>query len=244
MVGNEPTVGSMRTMIRFMLEDAGGATRKFISRYGSFQSALQKEPREAAEEAIGRLAEIAGNHYENAYVNMARYLLARQYGTPMEQMQYLHAGLSFARDVNDVSYLPRAEVRSARRELFTLQVKNQYFREAMDTFLLLEKAGDTEGADAFRPAYAELQALESNDTAYGIPITLDDAGGWTVKLHKHNVYIEQVAGKVNEFKLRCSQQYVGFAVEPDVSYKLPKELGTCDLEILGEPGSSFTLVQH
>lgn len=177
-------------------------------------------------------------------MSMANCLLAKKYGSSEEQMLNLHAALSFSREADDVVYLSEAEARNARRELFKLQVANQYFREAIDTYDLLAAAADKEATDAFAPIHAQLTALASDDKAFSVPITLDERGSWDIRLLKRNVYIRQPVGKVNEFKVRCDPKYVGFAVEPEVSYNLPGAWGPCSLEILGEPGSAFDLVQH
>jgi TonB family protein len=248
MINGEPTVGSHRTLIRFFLlndDDTRqvGASQTFIVSHRDFLAALPMG-KEAAEEELRVLEAKVTNHYEDAYLNLARYRLAKQYGTALEQMRFLHAALGFAREASDASYLPEQDTGNARRELFKLQVANRYFREAIDTFKILEAAGDTAAIAVLTPAYEEIETLRSDARAYGIPITLNAAGLWDIGVLKRNVYVEEVSGKVNEFKLRCSQQYVGFAVEADVSYNLPEAWGNCSLEIIGEPGSSFTLVQH
>jgi TonB family protein len=247
MVDGEPIVGSVRTMIRFKLENEDGspigAQRTFINSYRAFLEALPAG-KEAAESKLAVLESKARNHYENAYLNLARYLLAKDHGSSLEQMRFLHAAVSFSREVSDESYLPDDDARLARRELFRLQAANQYFREAMDTYRVIEGKGDTEAVGVLTPAYEQIQALEFSEKAYGMPITLREDGASDLKLLKHNVYIEQVTGKVSEFKVRCEKNYVGFAVEAEISYNIPAEWGVCDLEILGEAGSSFTLVQH
>jgi hypothetical protein len=51
------------------------------------------------------------------------------------------------------------------------------------------------------------------------------------------------SGRVSEIKLRCERQYVFFRYEPGVQYKVDGAGGTCGIELVGDPGTAFELIQ-
>lgn len=241
----EPIVGSMTVRVRFNIEGATGARSSFRRAYREFTTTLETASEEEASAALTLLTSIGGmNHYENAYYNFARFMYAQKFTTTTEQQFYLEAALSFTNSTTDEVYLAEDQALYARRELLKFQVTNKYYREALATFEYLQESGDTETVELFSPVKEAITRLQQDETSYGIPVTLDDSGHWNFSLFKNKVYAENVNGKLHEFKLRCDKNFVGFVVEPDISYDIPAALGDCDLEIIGDAGTTFVLVQH
>ena len=50
------------------------------------------------------------------------------------------------------------------------------------------------------------------------------------------------SGHIAEIKLRCDKQYVFFPFDPEVN-RLANTAGACHLEVVGEAGSTFDLIQ-
>jgi hypothetical protein len=48
---------------------------------------------------------------------------------------------------------------------------------------------------------------------------------------------------VSEIKLRCEKQYVFFRYQPAVEYSVANRAGRCSMEVVGEPGTAFELIQ-
>lgn len=246
MLNGEPTASSYPFIIRFNLDPPPtGARTSFVRNYRKFVNLLQDEGQDEARSALDKLGESgATNHYENAFLNFAMYLYSQKYGTKSEQMDFLWAALDKASSEDDRIYLPEESRLVSLRQLFSLQVANSRMKEAVKTFELLVALGDEEGTVALRSAYDRLLALEHDATAYETPGTIADAGSWNIELLKHHVYVDRVDGALKEFKLRCSNHYVGFAIEPLISYEVPEDWGDCSLEVIGDAGTSFALVQH
>lgn len=245
-LNGEPIVGSKRLLLKFQMDaEPAGASRQFINAYKKFSEGLPALSREETEQLLGQLSAAGGNNrYESAFMSQAHYMFAGRYGSTIEQMEHLDASLSFSRVKEDAVFLPEESALAARRELMKLQIKNQYFKEALTTYAYFIAVEDKEAVEAFKPVVDQVREIENNDIAYEIPVTLDDMGNFDIDLLKHNVYITAVAGKVDEFKLRCETKYFGLPVEADISYDIPETLGSCSLQILGEPGSTMKLVQH
>lgn len=244
----EPIVGSHSLLVRFELEtDAPGATNEFASAYRYFQRALREEEpeREKIETAFSRLEQFgARNHYEHAYLNLARYSYAQLYGTDLEQIRHLRRALSLSTSPRDPVYLDDEIIWELRRALFPLQVENNYFAEALETHELMVESGDEAGAASFQPVVDAVNALRQDDTEYFVPLTLDDAGSTSLQLFKSSFALIDGEGDLNEIKLRCEREYVAFQVERDVAYSLPDDAGDCSIEIIGDAGADFFLLQQ
>ena len=239
-----PVDASYRTVYRFELENAGGAGRRFASRYRDFMAALSETSEDEAAEALTELEEAeTRNNYEYAYLNLARYSFAQKYGTQAEQMKYLAAALSesMANPEYD-SYLQEGTA-EARRALAQLQFFNFRFAEVRETLELMRLNGDEEGVGMFGDALDQLAELEANDAPYPVAGQIEANGGWSIILLKNRFYLDDLTGAVDELKLRCQRGYVFFEFDPEIQYSVSENSGSCELEVIGAPGTGFTLVQ-
>lgn len=231
--------------MRFTLEGATGARSTFRKLFRDFTTNLGAASLDEASAALESLTNVGGlNHYENAYLDFARFMFAQKFETPIKQQRYLTSALSYSNDPKETVYLANDQALYARRELLRLQVTNKYYSEALATLEYLKNSGDTETMELFAPVNEAITRLKQDESSYGIPMTLDDYGHAGIGLFKHRVYVENINGKLYEFKLRCEKNYVGIVVEPEISYDIPAALGECHLEIIGDAGTTFVLVQH
>jgi TonB family protein len=245
MMNGEPIVGSHRMIMRFHIEGNTGARSKFVGAYRRFTKSLAEESQPEAEKKLTTLVAASGyNQYENAFLNLGQYMYAQKYGTSVQQMEYLDAALSFSRDKEDLVYLPDESAKMARRELMRLQAENKRYSEALKTYRYFAISEDAEAEGIFKPIVAQILALAKDDRSYAVAAALDDSGSFELDLLKHHIYFTGAAGKISEFKLRCSQNYVGFVVEPEVAYNIPEAWGSCALEIVGDAGATLSLIQQ
>jgi TonB family protein len=245
-VGGRPVDGSSRLRVEFVLEGASdGARPSFASRYRRFMSGLTDASEREAASALDDLeAEGILNNYEDARVNLARYSFALQYGAPGEQMDYLKAALgeSVVRPDSE-SLLEEPVAREVRRNLAQLQLANAYLGEALNTLELMRLRGDEEGVELFREAADQLEVFKTNEVAYSVAGQIKDGGSWLISLFKTRFQFDDLAGTIEELKLRCERAYVYFDFDPDVQYSVSGAAGECTLEVVGDPGTTFTLVQ-
>ena len=66
---------------------------------------------------------------------------------------------------------------------------------------------------------------------------------WFYMLFKKRFQIAVTNGELAEIKLRCDKQYVFFRYEPDIQYRVSDRHGNCGVELVGAPGTKFSLVQ-
>ena len=246
-MGDRAVDGNLTIVYRFVLEGAlRTASPAFAARYRRFARALNEGSQDEAVADLARLEEEdIRNNYESAYLSLARYQFATRYGSPLEQMRHLDTALGENVDQPEFeSFLPEDIVTPSRRSLFQLLVQNQHFAEAVDVFRLMEIRGDEEGLNLFRETHDRLQAFRMTDEPYAVERQLDQNGFWILGLFKDDFYLDQVTGTVDQIKLRCEREYVFLAFDPETQYTVSDSAGDCLLEVLGAPGTTFTLVQQ
>ena len=245
-LGSEAIVGSSRTLYRFdMAVESRGASPEFVSGYRVVQRSLERGERADIEDALARLEKLgARNHYEYAFLGLARYSHARQFGTELEQMEHLRQALSISTTPDDPLYLEEDLVTELRRALLPLQLKHNYFAEAVDTYELMQASGDADGVATYAPAIDAVAKLRADATEYAIPLALDASGSRTLDLFKRNFALTGGEGDLTEVVLRCERRHLAFRIERDLSYAMQPEWGDCSLQILGDAGAKFFLLQH
>ena len=55
--------------------------------------------------------------------------------------------------------------------------------------------------------------------------------------------VSSINGRLAEAQIYCDRGMKGFALEEDMSYEIPEELGECNLIIIGDPETTFTVFE-
>ena len=63
------------------------------------------------------------------------------------------------------------------------------------------------------------------------------------QLLKKKFGFQDVDGELAELKLYCDKGYVGFRFQEGMQYTVRDDLGNCGLTIIGNPGTTYTLVE-
>ncbi len=245
MLDGNPSPESILGEFSVPLSPYAGANAAFTRQFEKFSEYLAGGYTDSATAVLDRLEAQRGiNQYEATWLNLGRYRLAVAQGNPADQLQHLQAMFDTAESAREVVILPEDLEKMARRALLKLQVQNNYLREAMATYDLLQQNGDEEVVAAFESAMAQIHDLASNEVAYPVAARLDDSGEWQIMLHKSQFYIDEVSGKVAEAELGCDEKSQALAVEPLIGYAVPAALGNCTLTFSGEPGTTFVVMQY
>lgn len=68
--------------------------------------------------------------------------------------------------------------------------------------------------------------------------------GYTIEyLFKNTFALFDVSGLIESINLRCQNKYQTLEFEVEKEFSVPKSWGKCELEIIGDPGTSANLVQ-
>jgi TonB family protein len=244
-LSGKPITGSKTIRYKFVLEGGqNGASAAFASRYRRFTRSINADEQDDAQGELEALDE-GGAHslYEDAFLNLARYYYAAKYGSSEEQMTYLERALYFDQEDTYDTYLPEPDALALWPQLFVLQAQNQRFAEALATYDIIAAIGADEAHASLADAAAKLRELAVDDTPYALAARTDESGSFSIDLFKDEFYLDDVESNIDQIKLRCDQRYVFFEFEAGTQYKVPRQFGQCELEVLGDAGAGFTLVQ-
>lgn len=218
----------------------GGARRRFVHRFRKLMDAVEAGDRAAADQALANLE--ADNLYENAYLEFARFQRHRRWGSVHQQIAALHRAIGHDEATR---HLPDDMFQDALRQLFALQLKLQDFGGALKTAERLYKLPLEQGLkESLDRAVGEIEALRDRDATVALEGLINDGTySWHLNLFQSAFHIDQVDGRLAEIKLRCAGKFVGFVFDEDLVYRVSDRYMPCNLEVVGDPGTRFRVVQ-
>ena len=241
----EPIEGSGYYKYNFSI--FGGTTRarnKFVRPYKKFLRQIKNGQAEEARNSLAKLeSRDAINLYEAAFLNFARYRMAKYDGDALAQLDHLLAATNYENRNQEMHYLPGEMVPPLRIEIFKLYVALQQYSEALQTYEIIVKSGDKKTQSALKPTVDQLIVLKSDDRGYRVSRQIDASEFWSIDLFKQAFYFENISGQLDELKLRCQKKYMFFSVSTDQQYNVPESWGQCSLQVQGTPDSTFDFVQ-
>lgn len=125
---------------------------------------------------------------------------------------------------------------------------NNDFVSAYKAFQRAAKASDKEKADAptlarWETPIAKIKALRDDKSPYAVAGDFGDSTSWYLHLFRRTFQIAVESGRVAEIKLRCDTSFVFFKHDPEIQYTVADKYGRCSMELIGDPGTKFNLVQ-
>jgi TonB family protein len=238
--GSTPIDSSLTFKMVFSTGDmAHGASTTFQNTFKHLIAAIDAGDKEQASAQLTKA--VANNLYEDAFRSYAKYLYDRKWGTEMEQLRDLRRTVAGERHER---YLPKNVFISALLARLSLEVKLKDYGTALETGKTLESLAPKDIRDEVQPTMDQIIALRNSDKVVTTPGQIDPViGNWTSRLLKSNFALRVAGGAVSEIKLRCKKQYVFFKFDPTVRYSVSSKAGECSIEVVGDPGTSFDLVQ-
>lgn len=219
---------------------ADGAGRDFVFRYRKLLAAIGAGDRDKADALLADLE--PRNLYENAYRELGRYTYLRKWGTRAQQLGALSRAVG---PDEERSYLADDARAKAMTTLFLLQADQHDFGGALETAgRLPEQAGDEDLQATIDQAVREIEALRHDDRAFAVEGRIGERStSWHLKLLKSSFRFDGVEGRISEIKLRCAGKFVGFAYDDTLTYSVVERYMPCSLEVVGDPGTRFRLIQ-
>ena len=227
----------------FELDTDGGSARpRFVRTYRPLMDAIGQGDREEADRLFDELeASGALNLYEDAYLHVAKSSYYANWGDQHQQLKALDRAVGH---YTAEKRLPESLYVSLQRARFLLLVQTQDFGRAMEAFEKLTEYPLEEDVLASTQAIVDqLEVLRLDDRPYSVP---GDFGGrftWAYNLFKHEFFIAEVDGELAEIKLRCARKYVFLRSDPEMQYKIEEDYLPCRLQLVGDPGTTFSLTQ-
>lgn len=217
---------------------SSGAHRDFVSAHRALLEALNAKDRERADAALARMK--IENLYEDAHFQFAKAAYLSLWGKEDEQLAALKGAVATEKCP---VYLPKVQFSAALSNLMGLQIRSQDFGGALETWDTMQKKCVGNGNfEDWRKAIDEILVLRDDARAYSISSSIGTTP-WYYDLLKRNFQINVVSGHVSEIKLRCQKKYVFFPYQRDMLYKIAANAGKCGIEIVGDPQTTFELIQ-
>jgi TonB family protein len=216
-----------------------GARPSFTSAYQRLTKAIAEGDRQAADTIFEDVDVV--NLYEDAHYYLAEYLYHSRWGDPSKQLASLTRAIAHEQDA---AYLPREFFVRALLAKFALQVQLQHFGAALHTSKLLKPLVlEADQRQALEASVAEIRRLQQDGRVFAVRGRIDRGTSWYFVLLKRQFHIDEVRGEIAELKLRCDRDYVFFRYDPGMRYQTAEHSGACRLEVVGDPETSFRLVQ-
>lgn len=235
-----PLDASVTRKITFQFDQPStGARAEFVKNYKRLTTAIERGDRAAADQYLAQLE--VTNLYEDAYLGLAGYFYAAAWGSRTERIAALRRAVA---EEDDARYLPLEPYQAALRELLKLQLESNDMAAAYLTLQRIRKGdvSDAERQELERIA-ALIEALRSDERSFVHEGEFGASSSWFLWLLKSRFRIVVDSGGITEIKLRCDRGYVMFRYDPELEYRVEHKGGLCSMELIGDPGTRFRLVQ-
>ena len=238
----EPLDAGYALYYHFQIEDGGGARPQFIRTYKALIAAIDSGDRDGADERLRRLdSDTVLNLYEDAYLHVAKYSYHAKWGDEPQQLEALDRAVGH--DTAE-ERLPEMLYVSLQRARFALLVSARDYHRALETYETLAQYELEEPVlAALETMVDRLERLRADDRAYSVPGDFGDLFSWSYSLFKDEFLFQDVDGEIEEIKLRCAKKYIFFRFNPDMKYTTNPDYQPCHLQLIGDPGTTFTLTQ-
>jgi TonB family protein len=237
--GDVPVDSSLSFKMVFAIKDLEkGAAPEFVSAFKRLGKAIDAGLRTEADVQLVQLK--SHNLYEEAFKNYGRFYYHRKWGSPSEQLEDLQ--LAIASEKNS-KYLPKDAFVMALRAMFSLQVKARDFGGALESWNTLSPIATPSLRDELQPTVDQIHVVQLGSEPVSQSATIGNSSHWLGTMFRNRFSINVHAGAVNEIKLRCAKQYLFFKYMPGVEYSIGARKDQCGLEVVGDPETTFDLVQ-
>jgi TonB family protein len=237
--GDTPIDSSLTFKLKFAIADmANGATPQYAAAYRRFTKAVQAGDKAKADAELARLK--PENLYEEAFANYGKFVYHRQWGTPAEQLRDLEGAIA---GEDKATYLPKDAFALAVYSKFRLEVMTSDYGQALETWKVLEPIATPEMRKDFGDVVEKIRAAQSGTQPVRQQLAIGSRHIWSSMLYRNRFSIAVKSGAISEIKLRCAQQYLFFKHQPGVVYSIGSRADRCRIEVLGDEGTTFELLQ-
>ena len=217
-------------------------SRQVTSIFGSIVTAINEKDREEASDRLSEFYKKKKTLYEESFYWLARYYFAAAWLDPEEQYRVLNKAL-FKTD-SGAYYLPEKGVPRLLLSKLNLEVKRNYLSRALDTAAQLNDY-DLSPKQLQYIVETTKQILETRSGTGLIVVKgkIDKANSFYHSLLRSRFSFSEVEGDIAELRLRCEKGYVGFIYKEEITFEVDEEAGECGLQVIGDPGTTFKLLE-
>ncbi len=238
-LGETPIDAGTNMMVTFELENVTGANREFVRMFRKFTRHIEERDRTAAQAVLGELRDKKRRLYEEAYYHLARYQLASVWGTIGQQ----HGALvrATAMDGNR-GFLPDDLQTQMLTQTLSLELELNLIADANRTAeRLLGREIDAELRRQVEGVKAQIKDVQESGIPFLVSETIESSNRAYYRLTNSVFSLHSIVGDVAELRLHCDKGYVGFAFDPELTYRVDPGWQHCGLSVIGSPGTHFVI---
>lgn len=244
-LNGSPIDAGAATRITFSFaENPIEVSRMFSRIYRRFQRAAQN--RELKE--MGTLIqEINALETRSLFQASMRYVAQGLYAQLINDQEGVRLAFTRALDLDedqDGAYLTEPQRPNLLVALMQAQVATQHFKDALDTWkklaVLIE---DPQRKSLLQRQADQIQQFIQEGGPIEVTGRIRGHYRYKYRLIGNSFSVSSINGRLAEAQIYCDRGMKGFALEEDMSYEIPEELGECNLIIIGDPETTFTIFQ-
>lgn len=241
-----------KTSVRIVwaLEGLNGAvTGKFLRIYKKADKAIRAGKLENAKTIIDRMDQRKKKRLsESGYLDFLKAMYWQKMGDGKQARQHFQR-------VRIVEDFIDSEVHFASlRQLFVLSANVNHLGNSIWYYnRLVELDKDLSPDDPIHDIASRVRDVLESDTPFAIQGKVEEPCEYCKEirpfwdhhsLSRERFTLDQIEGKVDEFKLLCGFQYATVPWSADLIWTVKNEWGQCGIHVFGELGTTFRLVQY
>lgn len=241
-----------KTTINFAIDDENDgsrkrASRKFSDQFRKLGRLIKNDELEEADELFWTIVETSSlslYEHSNLWAERARYELA------VEDLNRVDLALRRATVSNGKWIEPEVYVELLKLRVDVELIIGQY-DAAIGAFDELTRTSgkDSEAVLSRQPTFERLQSIIDSDDAVSVKAEIKAKGGcnncnnsWYSTLVRNAFTFVNVEGKLESIEMRCDHKRFESIVSELIEWHIPDDWGTCDVQVYGDPGTTFDLL--
>jgi TonB family protein len=232
----KPIDAAFSQKVTFLMPGETGARAPFVSAYKQLLKAVDAGNREQAESRLALLK--PRNLYENAYAGLAYYRYYFKWGNAEQQLGAIRRALAGEQSAR---YLEKDAFTTAQLAALALEINTEDYARALWTWAAVRHKLDAQRRAQLQKSIDEIEALSASDEVFAVPGEITTGTSWYHALLRNKFQLEVASGAIAEIKLRCRRQYLSFRFDPKLQYTISDR--GCWMEVVGDPGTKFRLIE-
>ena len=183
-------------------------------------------------------------YFSDMRISMALHRFASRYGTPENQLRALqktdmYSGVKWGDEaiLNEDSELTiKTGVLKLLFELGLLGEAISYYESNIN------KHSDL--SSMFAEAMEQAKLTRDSDQILEQNFRIGSSGVKHFELYKRSIVFDRVQGAIEKIKFRCERRFFEVEFQADTQLEIPSSWGECFVELIGDAGSSVSMLQQ
>ncbi len=237
----QPIDAGQAARITFQLSGEAGATEKFVKAWQWYQKGKEQNDAERMARNFERMENTNRNLYEEAYYQL---LLSDRYRESGDLDAEYAAVTRAAFLDNNVGYLPDDALTSVLLRKMSLELQLNKLVRAHKTILALQQRELEEDLAAqLEDIAASIMSAAEADGVIKSNGRIRSDNRYVHQLLKTSFVLDEINGDIAEARLHCDRGYVGFIYREEMRYTIKDGWSNCALILIGDPDTTFVLVE-